>query len=487
MFTGRMGRISVFCSYAREDEAIRQALERHLAPLREEEIIDDWYDSRIQPGARWDTQIQQALDRCRLMIFLVTPDLLSSRYVSEVEIPKGLERERAGECRVVPIMARAADWSSSPLARFQALPGGGRWVDSTLDRNAALREIAAGIREVCRRIVDWENPYRRARVGDWTYQEQTMTTADGQSATAQGTEELVARSDTQATLRLELVVNGQYREQTMTIDLTRPLEDRMGDMLRQTGVELPANVEISVGPALYGDEHVTIGGRRYETVRARRDLTIAQRAFRQSGKVTQWRSIDVPLFGLVKGEAELPVSRQYQVLLDYGHGDADQRKPRLGGASREHTATPVPPVPGSGAAAGGYIGWGGAAGGRGSGDATGAAAAASGWGATAPMLIGPGRWLGQVNTFGALTSFDLLLHPNGSLQGQQQTAGMLSDLHGQWSFDASSRLLTMQVVTSMMGVPTSHDLVQVCIVGWEGALLQGRDAAGRPFVLQRMA
>ena len=52
MFTGRMGRISVFCSYTREDEDVRSALEQHLRPLREELVIDDWYDSRIEPGAR---------------------------------------------------------------------------------------------------------------------------------------------------------------------------------------------------------------------------------------------------------------------------------------------------------------------------------------------------------------------------------------------------------------------------------------------------
>src|SRR5690606_23054428 len=149
---------------AREDEAIRRALERHLAPLRAERLIDDWYDSRIQPGARWDHEIQQALDRSRLMLFIVSPDLLSSRYVSEVEIPRGLEREQAGECRVVPILARRAEWKSSPLSRFQALPGGGRWLDTEGMDDSAFREVADGVREACRQIVDWENPYRRSQV-----------------------------------------------------------------------------------------------------------------------------------------------------------------------------------------------------------------------------------------------------------------------------------------------------------------------------------
>lgn len=480
MVTGRMGRISVFCSYAREDEPIRQELERHLAPLRAERVIDDWYDSHIQPGTRWNAEIQRALDGCHLMLFLVTPDLLASRYVSEVEIPRGIEREREGDCQVVPIMARRTDWAASPLAGFQALPGGGRWLDEGDDRERSLAAVAEGIRQVCRRIVDWENPYRRAQVGDWTHQEQTMTNAAGQAATAEGTEELIARTATEATLRLQMLLQGQVQERIVTIDLTRPLEDRMADTMRQTGQALPPNVEVSTSPAQYGEEFVSIGGRRYETVRARREITIAQRAERYTGHVTQWRCIDVPLFGVVKGEAELPGQRQYQVLLDYGHGDAAVRKPQLGGAHGPGgwASAPVPASPTVGG--GGGAGWG-----------------APGWGppgqvppppapAAAPPAVGPGRWQGRITAFGTVTVFDLLLHPGGALQGEQRSMGLGSQLHGQWRFDPGAGLLILHVVTSMMGVPAAEDVVHVRITGNQGGVLHGQDPAGRQFLLQRV-
>lgn len=116
MVTGRMGRISVFCSYAREDESYRQRLETNLAPLRDEMVIDDWYDNRIQAGARWNAQIGSALDNARLVLFIVTPDLLKSRYINEVELPKSLELERDGRCQIVPVVARETEWDDSPLA-----------------------------------------------------------------------------------------------------------------------------------------------------------------------------------------------------------------------------------------------------------------------------------------------------------------------------------------------------------------------------------
>ncbi len=451
MFTGSMGRISVFCSYAREDETVRQDLQTLLAPLRDERIIDDWYDSRIQPGAQWDTAIGAALDRARLIVFVVTPELLASRYVAEVEIPKAIERERSGLCRVVPLMIRQAEWGGSPLAQFQALPGDGHWVDEASDPKSTYGRIAEGLRQVCKHIVDWENPYKRSQVGDWTFQEQTMTVDGGASITAQGTEELVAKTDREVVLQVEMMLNGQPTQRTVTIDLTQPLEDRMGDTLRQTGNGIPANLEFSLGPAQYADDRLNIGGRHYETIRTRRTLTLAQRGARFSGQVSTWRSIDVPLFGTVKGESEVAGVRQYQVLLDCGHGDAAARKPRHG-ASSTPFGSAQPPL----------------------------------HAAPQPPLIGPGHWQGQMDAFGALSAFELLLYPNGSLQGQQNTMGSMTQLQGQWAFDSASGTLNCQLVVSTMGMPVSQEAVQMRITGVQGAVVHAQDTLGRQYMLQRV-
>ena len=122
MVSGRMGHISVFCSYAREDAAVRDELGQYLEPLRAERIIDDWNDSEIRPGARWDNEIRTALEKSKLVIFIVTPDLLASDYVNRVELARALELERSGKVQVVPIVARATDWGKSALADFQAKP-----------------------------------------------------------------------------------------------------------------------------------------------------------------------------------------------------------------------------------------------------------------------------------------------------------------------------------------------------------------------------
>ncbi|MDH3932440.1 MAG: toll/interleukin-1 receptor domain-containing protein, partial [Chromatiales bacterium] len=275
MVTGRMGHLSVFCSYAREDAAIRDALGRHLEPLRTEKIIDDWNDSEIKPGARWDDRIRAALDKSRLVIFIVTPDLLASDYVNRVELARSLELERAGKCQVVPVVARATEWGNSPLADFQALPRDARPIDAFADEREAWDQVTSGIREACKRIVDWENPYKRAQVGDWTHVEQTMQ-VPGQSMTGYGTCEVIAKTATEAVARLQFVLGPQRQEQIIRVDLTEPLEDRMGEMLKQMGQEMPANAEFWVGPSQYEEDVLFIGGKRYECVKAVRQMRIEQ-------------------------------------------------------------------------------------------------------------------------------------------------------------------------------------------------------------------
>lgn len=456
MISGSMGRIGVFCSYAREDEALRARVEDWLAPLRADKIIDDWYDHRILPGQQWNAEIGAALDNAQLMLFIVTPDLMASSYIAEVELPKAIEREIQGKCQVVPIMALKTDWEKSPLARFQALPGKGRWLDDYPDMAEACTEIVEGVRNVCIRIVDWSNPYKRSSVGDWNHYQHTKILPDGRQETAEGTEEMIAKSETEATLLVELAVSGQVIQQTMKVDLTQPFEDRIGDAMRQIGVEVPNDFEYSIGPAQYTDEVLNVGGRRYETTRAERALVMGQRGQSLSGTVKTWRCMEVPLWGVVKGESDMSVMRQHQILLGFGHSNAATAKPKMQGV-------PAGSCQDFNAGMNGNIGQ------------------------VPPPMAGfcPGRWLVQMNAYGVGSAFDMVFYPNGMLQGQQMGVPMPVQQQGQWFFDPMRQLLTLQILASSMGMPVGQETVLIQFGGGNAGALFGQDGMGRQFQFQR--
>ncbi len=434
-----MGKITVFCSYAREDEAIRAQLEESIEPLRTELIIDDWYDNKIQAGARWNSEIGQALGSAKLILFLVTPDLLASSYISDVEIPKALKLEREGRCRVVPIIASQTDWGDSPLADFQALPKNATPIKSYSDQHQAYLEIREGLREVCKEIVDWENSFRRSKVGDWTYGEQTTTLKDGTTVRAEVVMELVKKTDTQAFLEARVLVDGQIKDQPLTIDLTTPLEDKMGDLMEQMGNKLPPSSEFRIGPKKYQEENLIVGGKKYETVKEFREISFSIDGWDQTGLASTWRCIDVPLDGIVKGLSEMPEFRQNLLLLDYGHAEDRARKPSLQGSPQ-----------------------------------------------SAATLFQPGRWQMQMQYMGMATAYDLMMHPNGALQGVQQMMGVSVNLQGQWGFNGMNNILTIQMAAMVMGMPTAQDLMQIQLQRQDGNNLYGADAMGRQFVLTRV-
>ncbi len=89
--------LAVFCSYAHEDEAYLQRLHIHLATLKRQKLITTWYDRQILPGDDWSQEIDASLEQSALILLLVSPDFIASKYCYDIEMKRALEREEAKE------------------------------------------------------------------------------------------------------------------------------------------------------------------------------------------------------------------------------------------------------------------------------------------------------------------------------------------------------------------------------------------------------
>ena len=142
----------VFFSYSHRDEAALNRLRTHMAPLLRQGRIEAWYARDILAGDEIDAEIERELEACDLFLLLVTPDFLASEYCIDRETHRALERYRAGEARVVPIIVEPCDWEASPLRRLRALPDNGVPISDWDNPNNAYTDI---VREI-RRIVDFD-------------------------------------------------------------------------------------------------------------------------------------------------------------------------------------------------------------------------------------------------------------------------------------------------------------------------------------------
>src|SRR5215472_12109303 len=136
----RMAALTLFYSYAHEDEAIRDQLEIHLVQLQRQWLISSWPDRKILPGGDWADEIDTHLETASIILLLVSPDFLASTYCYEIEMERALERHRLDLARVIPIILRPCDWQHSPLKDLQCLPRDGKPVTKWPDQDEAFAD-----------------------------------------------------------------------------------------------------------------------------------------------------------------------------------------------------------------------------------------------------------------------------------------------------------------------------------------------------------
>ncbi|HZI86818.1 MAG TPA: toll/interleukin-1 receptor domain-containing protein [Pyrinomonadaceae bacterium] len=154
MFPRPSSGVKVFYSYAREDEKLREELEKHLTTLRRAQIIESWHDRDIAAGSDWQKSIDANVNSADIILLLVSPDFIFSPYINAVELTRALERHSKEEAVVIPVIMRPIDWEDAPFAQLQALPRDGvpvtRWKDGQDD---AFYDISRGIKKVARQIL----------------------------------------------------------------------------------------------------------------------------------------------------------------------------------------------------------------------------------------------------------------------------------------------------------------------------------------------
>jgi hypothetical protein len=137
---------TAFISYSHRDEAFRQELETHLAPLRRQGLLSVWHDRQITAGDPLDNTISENLESADLILMLISADFVASDYCYAREMARALERHQARAARAISIICRPCDFHGLPFASFVLLPTDAKPVSSWADRDAAWVDVVRGIR-----------------------------------------------------------------------------------------------------------------------------------------------------------------------------------------------------------------------------------------------------------------------------------------------------------------------------------------------------
>lgn len=138
---------TVFFSYSHADEALRDQLEKQLAILKRQGVIDTWHDRRIGAGQNIGQAIDEHINTADIILLLVSADFIASDYCYDIEMTRAMERHHAGEAIVIPVILRACDWHDAPFGKLNATPRDGKPITQWPDIDEAFLQVAKAVRE----------------------------------------------------------------------------------------------------------------------------------------------------------------------------------------------------------------------------------------------------------------------------------------------------------------------------------------------------
>ena len=144
--------VKVFTSYSHKDEDLREELDVHLAMIKRHKAITIWNDRQITPGEEWDDSIKEELATADIILLLVSPRFLASKYIYEVEIKQALARHEAKTAVVIPIILKPCDWQDAEFAKLQGLPRDALAISKWEDMDEAFLNVAMAIKQVIKTV-----------------------------------------------------------------------------------------------------------------------------------------------------------------------------------------------------------------------------------------------------------------------------------------------------------------------------------------------
>lgn len=153
--------LSVFYSYAHDDERLCRLLVQHLGSLRRQNILQGWHDRCLVPGDEWAGEIDKHLELADIVLLLISASFVDSDYCWSIEMERALQKHEDGEAHVLPIILRPVDLEGTPFSKLQFLPKDGRPVTKWRDKHEAFTNIATGVRLVATKILEVKERKRK--------------------------------------------------------------------------------------------------------------------------------------------------------------------------------------------------------------------------------------------------------------------------------------------------------------------------------------
>lgn len=149
----QMRPVRFLLAYAPEDQAFAEKLCRALVmPVRRKEVVLIDQQLASMAGADRGAVLKEAVDSADVALLILSQDFIASEECFAL-LEQALARRESGLLTVAPLLARDCAWKEiEQLARLQALPRNGQFIDQHPLFDKALTEAAQELLNLADRL-----------------------------------------------------------------------------------------------------------------------------------------------------------------------------------------------------------------------------------------------------------------------------------------------------------------------------------------------
>ncbi|NOZ91432.1 MAG: toll/interleukin-1 receptor domain-containing protein [Epsilonproteobacteria bacterium] len=97
--------MNIFLSYSTQDHHYKDEIKTTLSKLERDGKIRLWIDEKkLKAGEKFDTVIETEIKKADMFLLLLSRNFWASDYIQKYELPLILERYRANEALIIPIV-----------------------------------------------------------------------------------------------------------------------------------------------------------------------------------------------------------------------------------------------------------------------------------------------------------------------------------------------------------------------------------------------
>ena len=141
--------LKLFISYSHKDETLVSKFISHIAPLKSNGIISEWYDRKIETGEEFQNDIDNNLENADIICLMISDNFLSSNACIQEKTVSLSLRDKKG-IRVIPLILSPCVWTiHKELNTLLAIPTDGNPITSFTDQNEGWVDAIKWINQVC--------------------------------------------------------------------------------------------------------------------------------------------------------------------------------------------------------------------------------------------------------------------------------------------------------------------------------------------------